>query len=975
MRNKLTVSLLAVVCSLLFFFLQFVILFPDFQQLETNEALKNLDRVTEVIYDQIKEIKVIAKDIACSNNTYNIIEKKDFNNPRFSSYSLDNLEIDYLFILDPKLNLLYEHKGVYSNENFIALIKRMYDGYDSVGLLKIDDKTIFASILPVTKNECLGEPNAIIAIGRILNDDKITGIEERAQCKFQIWPIHEAPLEIRELDEKLTTGVQITKIVGHTIEAYKAIPCAYKRFNFIISASMERKITKEGKKSLVLAFLLILFSTIIVFSIGKILNAYNLKFIADKKFETFSLIAFIVFGYVLAISTDLFEKIYSFTRAYEKYNIDELFILTGFLSLSLIIFSMRRWMELYNTKGELEKTQSTLKKNEEQYRFLFDNMEEVLWLCDIGFNCLYITPSIKRVMGFTVDEVQDNLIFNLFSNDSFKDFIYEKIKKKDYSSDTIVFSALTKDNRKISIETTIIFVVEYSNFVGMQGVLRDVTLRQNAVSELENSEEKYRFLIENSNDIFWKLKPDFTYDYISPAVKNLLGYPPDDLIGASAIDRLHPEDAERIGTLLATRLEQQDFRPETIVVRQKDKDGVYQYLEVGAYWVLNEDNTPSHVQGVSRKVTDRINAEKAVRESEARFRLLAENTLDCIWTMDLTGNFTYINPAIYNMSGFTEDEWIGSNLKDHTTPEEFERLYSKILNAMKSFVSTRETKIRLFEAVMLRKDNSPVDVEVYGKLLLDNNKVVGIQGTTKDISDKKIIEANLHQARKMGYLGEMASGIAHEINNPLTGIITYSELLVEDYEEGSNEYEMLNDILVNSKRIDKIVHNLLRFARAEVTKAPNSIIKIILNALDHLEDKFKRYKIEIKKNFGEIELVMCDANLLEQVFINLLSNAVYAVDKKESDENRIIEISTFRKEDWTIVTIKDYGIGISAENLQKIFDPFFTTKAVGEGTGLGMSLTYGFIRDHKGTISVESKENNWTIFTIKLPVYKGQENG
>lgn len=730
--------------------------------------------------------------------------------------------------------------------------------------------------------------------------------------------------------------------------------------------------------------LFLLFITLlIVFVISFIKILRTKTSISDIRTDTYGILFFMIVSYAISWKLDIFEKIYELTRFLKWYKIDELFVVVGLSSLLVLIISRRRWLDLKGSQEELRRTQSNLKKNEERYRFLFENMDEVLWLCDMDYNLIFISPAVIKITGYSAEELQNTYILGFYLESEQERIIQlflDRINSGDYSSFTIVAESRKRNEELLWIETTVNFIVEKGIPQAIQGVLRDITDKKITEAALERSEERYKFLVENSHDIYWQLKPDFTYEYISPAVKWLLGYDPEFYYGSSAVEVLHPDDAKILYSKIAKRYELEDFKPETMVVRQKDSKGVYQYFEICAYFVM-EDGIPHHVQGVSRKVTSRIETERALKESEAKFRLLAENTLDCIWMADLDSNFTYINPSVYEMTGYTVEEYVGSNLKQHVTRTEYDKIHKLITDAIENYYNAEysnisnleSTLISRFETTMIKKDGEPFDVEVYAKLLIGKEcKIIGVQGTTRDITERKKIESNLYQARKMSYLGEMASGIAHEINNPLAGIIAYSELLLEEYERGDSNYEMVEDILNNSTRIEKIVHNLLRFARAEVSKVPSDVKKIVESGLSHLEDKLKRYNITVITNFVDTGLVLCDPNILEQVFINLFSNAIYAIDKKENapEELRLIEVRTSSEETWILVKIMDHGIGISEANLPKIFDPFFTTKAIGQGTGLGMSLAYGFIRDHGGTITVNSIEGEWTEFTVKLPVYE-----
>ena len=232
-------------------------------------------------------------------------------------------------------------------------------------------------------------------------------------------------------------------------------------------------------------------------------------------------------------------------------------------------------------------------------------------------------------------------------------------------------------------------------------------------------------------------------------------------------------------------------------------------------------------------------------------------------------------------------------------------------------------------------------------------------------------QAQLIHSEKLASLGRMAAGVAHEINSPLTGIVTFGHLLLKKFPPGSEENEDIQVIIEQANRCSTIIKGLLGFARASAAeKASTNINDVIYHSLNIVRNKADFFNIKIITNFDDfLQKVTADSSQLQQVFLNMIMNAADAVEGKGT-----ITVTTRNirdnSGDWVEVEFSDTGPGIDNENLAKIFEPFFTTKPVGKGTGLGLAVSHGIVQEHGGSISVKTKQGEGTSFFIKLPAYK-----
>jgi C4-dicarboxylate-specific signal transduction histidine kinase len=252
--------------------------------------------------------------------------------------------------------------------------------------------------------------------------------------------------------------------------------------------------------------------------------------------------------------------------------------------------------------------------------------------------------------------------------------------------------------------------------------------------------------------------------------------------------------------------------------------------------------------------------------------------------------------------------------------------------------------------------------------------------TTTDISESIEKEAQLIQASKMTTLGTMAAGMAHEINQPLNVIQVCADFFLKMIKKGNSISDedlksMAGDISNNVQRASEIIKHMRDFARqSEVVKTKVNINEPIKDVFKVLGHQLKVHQIELKLDLApELPYIMADHNRLEQVFINLVTNAVDAMDKK-GDElgdigwKRLLKIKSFSENGQAVVTVTDTGTGIPKEIIDKIFEPFFTTKEVGKGTGLGVSISYGIVKDYNGTIEIKSEVGKGTTFELRFPV-------
>ena len=368
---------------------------------------------------------------------------------------------------------------------------------------------------------------------------------------------------------------------------------------------------------------------------------------------------------------------------------------------------------------------------------------------------------------------------------------------------------------------------------------------------------------------------------------------------------------------------------------------------------------------VEEKTRDLENYAKKLKRSEERYRSLIESADDMIYTMDKDCNILSINRYFANLIEQQDDEIVGRNILSIIEYKAPENVYSILKN-----VFEKSETIGLEELVKIGAREYLLDTK-YKPVVTSEGQVSTVLVISRDITEHRRMEEQLFHTEKLASLGSLSAGVAHEMNNPIGIILGFSELLLEKFPGDSKEYKMLQVIARQGNSCQRIVENLLAFARIpEKAATETDVVDDIQKVVNVVTNTLLTKKVDLKKDIKvDLPKVMGDGQQLEQVFLNIINNAVAAM----GDDGGILSISAHRSNDMVRISFTDTGPGIPLENRDKIFEPFFTTKKVGDGTGLGLSVSYGIVSKFGGDIQVKSQtaaegEESGTTFTVLLPL-------
>ena len=367
-----------------------------------------------------------------------------------------------------------------------------------------------------------------------------------------------------------------------------------------------------------------------------------------------------------------------------------------------------------------------------------------------------------------------------------------------------------------------------------------------------------------------------------------------------------------------------------------------------------------------RDITDPKRAQDTLARSEARYRHLVESASDAIVTLDANGRFTTVNHAAENISGYKREElvgqWFAPMLPDDDLPK-----------ALAHFQQALSGETGLFESQFYRKDGEVRTISITYSTPQKDEEVLCL---IRDVTDQKMLQEQLIQSEKMSAIGQLVSGVAHELNNPLAGISAFAQLLLAEKRFPPDQRTAAETIYSEARRASRIVQNLLTFARQhKAEKIPTAINQVLDDTLELRGYELRVRGIDVRREYDEsIPETMADAHQLQQVFLNLITNAEQAMEQRDGHHHRLT-VRTRRGSDAIRIEIEDTGAGIPANLIERIFNPFFTTKPTGSGTGLGLSISLGIVREHEGRIWAENPPQTGARFVVELPITAPRTSG
>ncbi len=630
---------------------------------------------------------------------------------------------------------------------------------------------------------------------------------------------------------------------------------------------------------------------------------------------------------------------------------------------------------------ERKQTEKALEQSETNLRSIFNAICEALFLLKKDGEILAANDTFAARIGKNNQEVIGKCVYDYLPPDA-----GVRLRRQMESVVRVGVPMQTEDRIYARDVSHAIFPV-----FGDQGLVdriavysADITERKNTEEAARKSEERFRLAMEAANDGIWDRDIQTDKMYYSPGYYRMLGYEslPLEMGLQSWSDLIHVDDRKKVSQAHDDCIEGRcdSFEAE---FRMMHKSGEWHWI-LGRGKSVGRDANGRSVRMIGTHVDiDRLKkAQEAIQESERRFRLLLEDVSSvAVQGYDENRSVVFWNSASERLYGYSRDEVLGRQLEDLIIPWE---MREEVVSAVENWIAKGE-RIPSGELALTNRNGSIVPVySTHVMLDIPGGKKemycvdVDLSNLRKAEEERASLKDQLRQAQKMEAIGTLAGGIAHDFNNLLQVTMGYSEFLLEGKAETDPEYGDLQKIYRAARSGAQLVRNLLTFSRKA---EPNPLPMNLNHEIRHVEELLHRVipkMIDIRLDLADdLEMINADKGQIEQIVMNLAVNARDALGEQGSlgitTENVILDeqYCRFNVEakpgNYVLLSVSDTGHGMDNDTIEHIFEPFYTTKAIGRGTGLGLAMVHGIVKQHGGHIKCYSSVGKGTTFKIYLP--------
>jgi PAS domain S-box-containing protein len=549
--------------------------------------------------------------------------------------------------------------------------------------------------------------------------------------------------------------------------------------------------------------------------------------------------------------------------------------------------------------------------------------------------------------------VERTLVAPLFSSSGPIGALSVINREAEFTGDDAVVLQRLADQVAVAVSNARLYEEARAAADGYRKAIEDERRARDAVAQ---SEARYRNLFETATDAIYTLDTHGFFTSVNEATCEMAGRAREEILGRSPLPLLSATDVPVVKEHFKSALAGSARRYECQFVRA---DGTRRLASV-TNSPIRHGSQVIGILGVARDVTDERARAEALERSESRYTRLVEAASDAIFTVDASGMMTAVNRSLERSSGRLRGLLLGHPFSDLIDSRDQLAASQAIADAL---VGTR----RRIELRYSAADAETRQCSLTLTPLVENNVVSGALGIVRDVTDERRMTEQLMQQEKLAAVGQLVSGVAHELNNPLASVMAFAQLLLAAPPGAPHDRRAIDAINQEARRAAKIVSNLLTFARQhQPERTVADLNRVVDDTLELRRYALRTAQVDVETNLDpELPLTWADPFQLQQVVLNLLTNAEHALSAW--DGPRKIVLRSEAVDGMLLLRISDSGPGIAPEHVSRIFNPFFTTKPVGEGTGLGLSISDGIVREHGGRIRVESAPGRGATFIIELP--------
>jgi len=636
---------------------------------------------------------------------------------------------------------------------------------------------------------------------------------------------------------------------------------------------------------------------------------------------------------------------------------------------------------------ERKEMEDRIKESEEKFRGITERSFDIIVTVDLDGVITYISPALEKITPYRTADLLGKPFQNLFATSKLPNVleVFSEISQGK-SVQGLEVETLRKDGSSGLFEVNVSPIMVEGKIVGIQAIARDITERKRIENRLEQTNKKLQTLLQTAREGIITADPLDNLTFANKAFADILGYTEEELFNLNLRKLLDEQGLRRIVEETESRKTGKVSRYE-LVLYPKDKKP--RIVQVTASPLWNEDGSFAGSMGIMMDVTEHKKIEEALRESEEKMRNILQSSPDAISATDLTGNIVDCNQATLAITGYsTKTDLIGKNVITFVAERDRKRVKQDILR------TAEQDWMKDVEYTFLKKNGSEYPVEVSASVVRDaSGEPKYFVAIFKDITERKemqrkleeysqqlenLVEKRTRQLReaqeqlirseRLAAIGQVAAMVGHDLRNPLTGIKGAAYYLRTKLGPAAdhNIVEMVELIEKDVQYSNKIITDLLDYSREirlELTETTPMVI--VSESLSLIGIPKNVQALNLTQNEPKIKI---DSEKMKRVFANLVKNAVDAMP------NGGKLTITSRKIDARVeITFADNGQGMTQEVMQKIWTPFFTTKA--KGMGLGLPVCKRIVEAHKGSISVNSKVNKGTTFTITIPIEPQLQGG